>query len=187
MISVVLLVVVGLVGLGLVVWLVGVYNGLVHLRNNNEKAWSNLDVVLQQRHDELTKLVDAVSGYMKHEKGVLEAVTRLRAGYDSASDSEEKVRIENELNQKLGQLRVTLEAYPDLKANEGVSQLQGRISGLEATIADRREHFNDTVTVYNITIERFPDLLAAGAFGYQRRELLQVPDELKKDVKVDFS
>ena len=182
----VIIVVLALVGLGLAVWLVGVYNGLVQLRNNNEKAWSNLDVLLQQRHDELTKLVDAVRGSMKHERGVLEDVTRLRGGYDAAKGSEEKVRVENELNQTFGRLRVTWEAYPDLKANQGVLQLLQRISALESEIADRREFFNDSITVYNTAIRRFPDLLAASAFAYSRRDLLAVPDALKQDVKVDL-
>lgn len=184
--ALVIFVVVGLAGLGLLVWFAGLYNGLVHLRNNCDKAWSNIDVLLRQRHDELAKLVDAVGGYMRHEKGVLEAVTRLRQGYDDATDTEDKVRIENDLNQKLGQLRVNLEAYPDLKANEAVGRLQERISALEAQIADRRELFNDAVTVYNITVERFPEVLLAGVLGYFRRDLLIVPDELKKDVKVSF-
>ena len=144
-------------------------------------------MLLQQRHDELAKLVDAVAGYMKHERGALEEITRLRGGYDAAKGSEDKVRIENELNQMFGRLRVTWEAYPDLKANQGVMLLMQRISALESEIADRREFFNDSITVYNTTIERFPDLLAAGAFGYPRRDLLVVPEELKQDVKVDFS
>lgn len=181
-----IIVVLALVGVGLAVWLVGVYNGLIHLRNNNEKAWSNIDVLLQQRHDELSELVDVVGGYMKHEKGVLETVTKLRSGYDAAKDSEEKVRIENELNQHFAGLQVSWERYPDLKANQGVMQLMQRISALEASIADRRELFNDSVNVYNITIERFPDNLPAGAFGYARRDLLVVPEALKQDVKVDF-
>ena len=185
--SLVVIVVLALVVVGLAVWLTGIYNGLVQLRNNTDKAFSNIDVLLQQRHDELTKLVDSVGGYMAHERAVLEAITRLRAGYDTARDSDEKVRIENELNQLLARLRVTFEAYPDLKANHGVMQLQERISGLESQIADRRELFNDSVNVYNITIERFPDVLAARAFGYTHRDLLAVPEELKRDVKVSFS
>ena len=144
-------------------------------------------MLLQQRHDELTKFVDAVAGYMKHERGALEEITKLRGGYDAAKGSEEKVQIENDLNQMFGRLRVTWEAYPDLKANQGVTLLMQRISALESEIADRREFFNDSVTVYNITIERFPDLLAAGAFGYSHRDLLVVPEELKQDVKVDLS
>ena len=181
-----IIVVLALVGLGLAVWIVGVYNGLVHLRNNNEKAWSNIDVLLQQRHDELGQLVDAVRGYMKHEKGVLETVTKLRSGYDAAKDSEKKVRIENELNQQFAGLQVSWERYPDLEANQGVMQLMQRISALEAGIADRRELFNDSVNVYNITIERFPDNLAAGVFGYVRRDLLVVSEALKQAVKVDL-
>ncbi len=187
LVALVIVVVLALVAVGLAVWLVGVYNGLVHLHNANEKAWSNLDVLLQQRHDELTKLVDAVGGYMQHERGVLEEVTRLRSSYDAAQGSKEKVRIENELNQQFLRLRATWESYPDLKANQGVMQLVQRISALESEIADRREFFNDSVTVYNTTIQRFPDLLAAGAFGYAHRDLLEVPEQLKRDVKVDFS
>jgi LemA protein len=184
--STTLLAILGLVIVGFGVWLAGAYNSLVQLANNIDKAWSNIDVLLQQRHDELTKLVDAARGYMKHERDLLESIARLREGYAAAPSTGEKVRIENELEQQVARVRLAFENYPDLKANQNVMHIQERVSGLESQIADRREHFNDSVNVYNITIGRFPDLLAAAPLGYARRELLRVPESVRKDVTVDL-
>jgi LemA protein len=156
----------------------------VQVRNNIDKAWKNIDVLLQQRHDELTKLIDTVSGYMQHEKTVLDGLTRLRVGYDGASSSDDKVRIENEMNREIARLRHTWEGYPDLKASQNYLYLQTRISTVESAIADRREFFNDSVNIFNIQIERFPDLWMARALGYARRSFLEVPEELKQDVHV---
>src|SRR5687768_1442470 len=117
-------------------YLVGIYNSLVQVRNNVDKAWKNIDVLLQQRHDELTKLVDACKGYLKHEREVLDALTKLRVGYDAAGSVDEKIRIENELNKEMRRLRHVWEAYPDLKASANFLQLQERISGVESSIAD---------------------------------------------------
>lgn len=182
--STALVVVAALAVVGLGVWFAGVYNGLVQLRNEVDKAWSNIDVLLQQRHDELTKLVDAARGYMTHERELLESVTRLRAGYDAAAGSEQKVRIENELDQTLSRIRLAFENYPDLKANQNVMHLQERVTGLESKIADRRETFNDAVNRHNVSIERVPDVLAARALGYTPRDLLHVPESKRQDVKV---
>lgn len=172
---------------GWAAYIIGTYNSLIQVKNNIEKAWKNIDVVLLQRHDEIPKLIDAVKGYMQHERGLLDKLTRLRTGYREASAIEDKTRIENELNRSLSQLRVAWEAYPDLKASQNFIQLQDRISALESQIADRREFFNDSVNIYNIQIETFPAMLLAKAFGYQRHSFLDVPEERKQDAKVSFS
>ena len=167
-------------------WGIGLYNALVNVRNNIDKAWKNIDVLLQQRHDELIKLIDTVKGYMQHERTVLDRLTQLRVGYDEARSTDDKVRIENEMNREVARLRHTWEGYPDLKASQNYLYLQKRISTVESSIADRREFFNDSVNLFNVQIERFPDLMMARALGYTRRSFLEVPEELKQDVKVDL-
>lgn len=172
------------VAAGLAGWGISIYNSLVQVRNNVDKAWKNIDVLLMQRHDEIPKLVDAVKGYMQHEKTVLENITKLRAGFQKAADIDEKTRIENEINKDLSKIKIALEAYPDLKAGQNFIQLQSRITALESSIADRREFFNDSVNIYNIQIARFPEMLLANSLGYQKHALLEVPEEKKQDVKV---
>jgi LemA protein len=178
------LVVVGVVALGGVGYVISIYNSLVQIRNNVDKAWKNIDVLLQQRRDELTKLVDACRGYIKHEREVLDSLTQLRVGYDQTRSADEKVRIENSLNKEIARLRHVWEAYPDLKASQNFLQLQGRISGVESSIADRREFLNDSVNIYNIQIERLPEVILAKLFSYRRKAFLEVPEELKQDVKI---
>ena len=170
----------------LVFWGVSIYNSLVEVRENVAKAWKNIDVLLQQRHDELIKLVDACRGYMKHERELLDRVTKLRVGYDEAKGTAEKLRAENDLNKATLRLRHAWEAYPDLKANQNVLQLQNRIGALESAIADRREFLNDSVNINNIHIRRFPDLLLAGPLGFREHPYLEIPEEKKKDLAIDL-
>jgi len=182
MIGVVVIILIGVAVL--VGYIISLYNSLIQVKNNIEKAWKNIDVLLIQRHDELPKLIDAVKGYMKHERELLKRITQLRAGYRNAGTIGEKTRIENDLNREVGRLRITLEQYPDLKASNNFLQLQGRISAVESSIADRRELFNDSVNIYNIQIERFPELVLAKIMSYRRHTSLEVPEESKHDVDV---
>jgi len=172
-----------LVGVGV---LAGMYNGLVQVRNNVEKAWNNIDVILMQRNDELRKLVEACKGYVKHESDLLERLTEMRTGYAAAQEMQEKAEIENRIQLSMTHLNRVWENYPQLRATENFQQLQQRISGLESTIADRREFFNDSVNIYNIRIESFPHVLLARALGYLRRPFLTVPEEKKEDVELGF-
>lgn len=173
-----------IIAAGFVGYIISLYNSLIQVKNNIKKAWKNIDVLLIQRHDELPKLIDAVKGYMKHERDLLTKITQLRTSYGGAMTIGEKTRIENDLNREIGRLRVTLEQYPDLKASESFLQLQGRISAVESSIADRRELFNDSVNIYNIQIERFPELILAKIMNYQRHAFLEVPEQSKQDVDV---
>jgi LemA protein len=186
--AVVLVVLVGgvIAAAGLLSLSVGVYNGLVQVRNNVEKAFQNIDVILKQRHDELPKLVDACRAYMKHERDVLEALTRLREHYEKSDSIDEKIALENEINKKLSTITGRWEQYPELKASQNFLQIQGRVSELETKIADRREFFNDSVNIYNIQIERFPDMLLARVLAYQRHAFLAVPQEDTRDVEMQF-
>lgn len=165
---------------------IGIYNAIVTVRNNVENAWKNIDVVLQQRHDELPKLIDTCTAYMKHEWDLLNRLTELRSGYAAIREIDDKVKAENELNRLLGNLSMVWEQYPDLKANQNFLQIQDRVSGVEAKIADYREAFNNAVNIYNIQIERFPDLILAKAMSCRRHPFLEVPEEKKQDVQMAF-
>lgn len=172
--------------IGLITYLVGTYNTFVRLSNNIDKGWSNIDVILKQRHDELPKLVDVCNSYMIHERETLEAVTKARAAYSNSMTVDEKARAENRLTTALGTLFAVAEQYPELKANEQFLHVQQRISVLESTIADRREFYNDSVNLYNIRIEQIPANVVAQQSGYRLRPLLEVPHAERQDVKLDF-
>src|SRR5687768_14611329 len=172
---------------GVIVYAVGLYNTLVRLSNNIDKGWSNIDVMLKQRHDELPKLVDVCNSYMTHERETLEAVTKARAAYSSSMTVDDKARAENRLATALGTLFAVAEQYPDLKANQEFLHVQQRISILESTIADRREFYNESVNLYNIRIEQIPANVVAQQSGYRARPLLEVPHAERQDVTLDFA
>ena len=172
---------------GIIVYAVGVYNTLVRLSNNIDKAWSNIDVILKQRHDELPKLVDVCNSYMKHERETLESVTAARSAYARSTSVDEKAKAENQITKALGKLFAVAEQYPDLKANQDFLNVQQRISALESTIADRREFYNDSVNVYNIRIEQIPAVWVAQRTGYRARPLLTVAQSDRQDVQLAFA
>ncbi len=184
---VVLIAVATLFGVGLIGYGISVFNSFVQVRNNIEKAWKNIDILLLQRHEELPKLVETTMAYVKHERELLTSLTELRVGYDKARTIDQKVRIENEINKKMAQMRHVWEGYADLKASQNFLQIQNRISMLESQIADRRELFNDSVNIYNIQIERFPERILAGTLGYRRHAFLDVPEEKRQDLKLKFA
>jgi LemA protein len=173
--------------MGLIAYLIGTYNTFVRLSNNIDKGWSNIDVILKQRYDELPKLVDVCNSYMTHERETLEAVTKARAAYGKSMTVDEKARAENQLTSALGSLFVVAEQYPELKANQEFSHVQQRISILESTIADRREFYNDSVNLYNIQIEQIPANWVAQQSGYRARPLLEVPQADRQDVNLNFA
>ena len=183
-----------LIGIGLmfamvslIVYVVGIYNTLVGLSNNIDKAWSNIDVILKQRHDELPKLVQVCNSYMTHERETLESVTNARSAYSRSTNVDEKAKAENQLTRALGKLFAVAEQYPDLKANQEFLNVQQRISSLENTIADRREFYNDSVTLYNIRIEQLPAVWVAQQIGYRARPLLAVAQSDRQDVELMFA
>ena len=165
---------------------IAVYNALVQLKNNIERNWSNIDVLLKQRFDELPKLIKVCEGYMQHEQKTLEAVIKARSLVSQARGSEEQLRAQNALTETLRSLFMVVERYPDLKADVGFRQLGARISELEEQIADRREFFNDSVNLYNTRIEQFPDLLVARLFSFTSRNLWQIDPAHRADVEVTF-
>ena len=173
--------------IGIIAYAVSLYNTLVRLSNNIDKAWSNIDVILKQRHDELPKLVDVCNSYMKHERETLEGVTAARSAYSRSTSVDDKAKAENQLTRALGKLFAVAEQYPDLKANQEFLNVQQRISALESTIADRREFYNDSVNVYNILIEQIPALWVAQQIGYTARPWLTVASTDREDVRLAFS
>jgi LemA protein len=169
-----------MIWIGAIVLLVGyaivIYNNLVNLKHAISQAWSNIDVLLKQRHDELPKLVETCKAYMKHESETLERVMKARAAVASARDAQDMGGLgeaEGMLRLGLGNLFAVAEAYPDLKANESFQHLQTRITTLENTIADRREFYNASVNTNNVRIEQFPDLIVARLLAFKPAELLE--------------
>ena len=171
----------------LVAYVVGAYNMLVRLANNIDKAWLNIDVILKQRHDELPKLVQVCNSYMTHERETLESVTKARNAYGAGLNTNDKAQAENQIVGALGKLFAVAEQYPDLKANQEFLAIQQRISALESTIADRREFYNDSVNIYNITIEQIPTIWVAQEIGYTARPLLKVAPSDRKDLPLAFA
>jgi LemA protein len=163
-----------------------IYNGLVSLKNNIARSWSNIDVLLKQRHDELPKLVKTCEGYMQHERAVFQALGEARTGLMRARTIPERAQAESGLTQALGQFFAVAEAYPDLKANQNFMQLQNRISELENQIADRREYYNDVVATYNTRLDQIPDKFVADWCHYLPAELFKATDADRQDVAIDF-
>jgi len=166
---------------------VTIYNNLVRLKHNVDKAWANIDVLLKQRHDELPKLIDTCKQYMQYEQETLDRVMQARTAVSSAREQGDAAALgpaETQLRLGLGNLFAVAEDYPDLKANETFQHLQSRISGLENAIADRREFYNESVNLNNVRIEQFPDVVIAGQFGFGSKNLLEFSEEEKADVDV---
>ena len=179
--------IIGLVGFGILGWIVSIHNNLVQVRNNADKNWINIDVVLLQRNEELGKLIDTCKGYMAHEAGLLAKLTEMRSRYGAEKNLVQKAATENDIQGAMSRLQQVWEAYPDLRATENFQQVQRRISALESTITDRRELFNDSVNIFNIRIETFPARLVAQMLGYRHKRFLEVPSEAKADRKMDFT
>lgn len=175
------------VGVAVFFYAVAIYNGLVTLKHNIDKAWSNIDVLLKQRHDELPKLVEVCKQYMKFEQETLEKVIQARSQVFKARESGDVGALgaaEGMLRMGLGNLFALAENYPDLKADETFKHLQTRITSLENQIADRREFYNESVNVNNVRIEQFPDIIVARLLGFKAGALLQFSAEEKADVDI---
>ena len=171
----------------LAIYIVSMYNHLVRLKHNVSKAWSNIDVLLKQRHDEIPKLVETCKQYMKFEQETLEKVMQARSRVSEARQNQDVPGLgiaEGALRMGLGQLFAVAEDYPELRANENFQHLQGRISSLENSIADRREFYNESVNINNIGIEQFPDIIVARVFGFGPRDLLEFEAAEIADVNV---
>lgn len=174
-------------GIGAVIYGTILYNELVRLRNDTDRAWANIDVLLKQRHDEIPNLVETVKGYMAHEKATLETVTQARVQSMSAASIGEKAQADAFTTLALQNLFAVAENYPQLKANENFLRLQNRISELEERIADRREYFNDDVYTYNTRLCQMPEACIAWLSSLKPRELFKVADVDRTAVPPDFA
>jgi LemA protein len=173
-----------LAAVAIAVYGVGIYNGLVAVKHQVDQAWSNIDVLLRQRHDELPKLIDAVKGYMAHERDLLERITALRARTESSGADPSRLAAEDALSRGIGRLLATAEGYPQLQASASYIELQRRIAALEEQIAHRREYYNAAVNINNVRMEQFPDLLLVGVAGLVRRALFAAQPEEQADIDV---
>lgn len=160
------LIIIGVLGI-LIIWVISIYNTLVKLRMNRENAFADIDVQLKQRHDLIPQLVSAVKGYMNHESETLKAVTQARARALSASSINEKIAAEQQLSSAMSGFNIQVEAYPDLKANQNFMQLQGEISDIENKLAAVRRFFNSATKELNISVQKFPNTIFAGMFGFK--------------------
>ena len=158
---------------GVLIYTVILYNGLVRLRNENDRAWANIDVLLKQRHDEIPNLVETVKGYMQHEQQTLLAVTQARTASMNAASIGQKALADLTMATALRRLFAVAENYPQLKANQNFLKLQTRITELEERIADRREFFNDDVNTYNTRIGQIPDVFVASFLSLKPRQMFQ--------------
>lgn len=166
----------------LVVWCISIYNNLVKLRNNRENAFANIDVQLKQRHDLVPQLVGAVKGYADHEKDVFMRVTEARAAAMSATNIDDKIQAENALTSALSGLKVSLEAYPELKANQNFLQLQNELADIENKLAAVRRFFNSTTRELNNAVQTFPSNIFAGMFGFKKEQMFEIPTEQRAEL-----
>ena len=167
----------------LVIWVIGIYNNLVTLRNNRENAFANIDVQLKQRHDLIPQLVATVKGYAQHEKELLERVTQARAAAMGATTINDKIQAENALSSALAGLKVSVEAYPELKANQNFLQLQGEIADIENKIAATRRYFNSATRELNNAVQTFPSNIFANMFGFKKEPMFEIAQEERATIE----
>jgi LemA protein len=173
----------------LVLMAVSLYNRLVRLRNNRDQAFADVDVQLKQRHDLIPQLVDSVKGYMGHERGVLTDITEARSNAMKATTINEKIATENKLSTALEGLKVSVEAYPDLKASQNFMELQNEISDIENKIAAARRFFNSATKELNVATELFPSNLIATLFNFKREPMFELGTqrvEAEQPPKIQF-
>ena len=166
-----------IVAIVVVLFLISMYNNLVKLRNNRENAFANIDVQLKQRYDLIPQLVSTVKGYATHERELLEKVTAARTAAMSATGINDKIQAENALSSALAGLKVSVEAYPDLKANQNFLQLQAELSDIENKLAATRRFFNSATKERNNAVQTFPANLIAGMFGFHKEPMFEIPSE----------
>lgn len=159
----------------IVLWIISIYNNMVRLRNNRENAFSNIDVQLKQRYDLIPQLVATVKGYAKHESETLQRITEARSACMAASSINDKVAAENNMASALAGLKIQVEAYPELKANQNFLQLQGEMSDIENKLAATRRFFNAATRELNNAVQTFPGNVLAGMFGFHKEPMFEIP------------
>lgn len=180
-------IILGIIAL-LLIFIIGIYNGLVTARQKVKNAWSQIDVQLQRRFDLIPNLVETVKGYMSHENEVLTKIAELRTSWANATTVSAKADLDNQLTGALKTIMAVSENYPELKANINFSELQEELRNTENKISFSRQFYNDSTTMYNTKLEVFPSNIIAGMFNFKPEELFKVDDpEARKNVKVDFN
>ena len=178
--------IIGIVVALLVLWVVGVYNGLIQVRNRVDNAWSQVQVQLKRRYDLIPNLVETVKGYASHERETFEEVTRARSAAASASSPAEQAQAENFLTSALRQLFAVAEDYPELRASENFQNLQEQLEETEDKIQVSRQIYNDTVLTYNNRVQQVPTNIVAGIFGFDAREFFEAGGEAQEAPRVQF-
>lgn len=168
------------------IWFFSYYNRIIRQENRIDNAWAQIDVQLRRRADLIPNLLESVKGYMKHEKGVLESVTKARTSLLNAQTPQESIDADNMLTGALKTLFAVSESYPDLKASQNFIQLQDELTHTEDKVAYARQHYNDSVLAFNNTVETFPGVIFAGMMNKQEREMLQIPEAARELPKVSF-
>jgi LemA protein len=176
------LIVVGILVL-IVIWVISLYNGLVRLRNKRQNAFADIDVQLRQRHDLVPQLVETVKGYATHERELFIKVTEARTAAMAATTIDDKIKAEQQLTTALQGLKVQVEAYPELKANQNFLQLQEELSDIENKLAASRRFFNGATTEYNNAVESFPGNLIARNFGFNRELFFDLGEDNRKKME----
>ncbi len=186
----ILIVVLILVGIPLllILFVIGVYNALVRLRNQVDNAWSQIDVQLKRRHDLIPNLVETAKGYMKHERGTFEAITKARSQAMGANTVNEAAKAEGALGEALSKFMLVVENYPDLKANQNFLAVQEELTGTENKISFARQSYNDQVLFFNNKIQMFPSNIIAGMFKFIKRDFFEIEVAAEREVpKVSFN
>lgn len=155
-------------------YIIVVFNSIMRLKNNTDKAWSNIDVLLKQRNDEIPNLIAVAKGYIKRESGLFQSITNARMALLSAGSITDKARANEVVSSSVKTLFYIAENYPELKSDSAFLKLQERITGLENEIADRREFYNEAINNFNTKIESFPDVLIAKALGLEKKEVFKI-------------
>jgi len=172
----------------LVLFVIGIYNALIRLRNQVDNAWSQIDVQLKRRHDLIPNLVETAKGYMKHERETFEAITEARSRAMGAKNVSEAGKAEGQLADALSKFMLVVENYPDLKANQNFLALQEELTSTENKIAFARQSYNDQVLFYNNKIQMFPSNIVAGSFGFTKRDFFEVETPAEREApKVSFT
>ncbi len=171
----------------LVLWIVGMYNGLVRLRNQVKNAWSQIDVQLKRRHDLIPNLIETAKGYMKHERDTLDSVTKARTQAVEAKGVANQAKAEGELNNAISRFMLVVENYPDLKASQNFLSLQEELASTENKVGFSRQFYNDQVLAFNVKIESVPSNIIANMFGFKQAEFFEIEEPTEREVpKVEF-
>jgi LemA protein len=171
----------------IIFWVVGMYNGLVRLRNQVKNGWSQIDVQLKRRHDLIPNLIETAKGYMKHERETLESITNARTHALEASGVTNQAKAEGELNNALSRFMLIVENYPDLKASQNFLSLQEELSSTENKVSFSRQFYNDQVLAFNTKIESVPTNIIAGKFNFKQAEFFEIETPAEREApKVQF-